>query len=112
MHGLTPAPLSALFQDYDRADEVLHARVGHDWSVSQFDSPRDAAEYGDRAWSKVLIGWRQWRDEGLTAHRNWWPDVYLDWCRAQGIEPDEKVLAFATSYETQRADLKTLADSA
>ncbi len=105
-------PLSALFQDYDWADEVLHARVGRDWYVSQFESPKEAIEWGDRAWSKVLVGWRQWRDEGLTAHRNWWPDVYLDWCRAQGIAPDEKVLAFATSYETQRADLKTLAGSA
>ena len=24
-------PLSALFQDYDWADEVLHARIGRDW---------------------------------------------------------------------------------
>ncbi len=104
--------LSALFQDYDWADEVLHARVGRDWYVSQFESPREAVEFGDRAWSKVLIGWRQWRDEGLTAHRNWWPEVYLDWCRAQHRAPDEKVLAFATTYETQRADLKTLAGSA
>ena len=104
--------LSALFQDYDWADEVLHARVGRDWYVSQFESPREAVEYGDRAWSKVLIGWRQWRDEGLTAHRNWWPEVYLDWCRAQHRAPDENVLAFATTYETQRADLKTLAGSA
>ncbi len=104
--------LSALFQDYDWADEVLHARVGRDWYVSQFESPKEAVEWGDRAWSKVLSGWRQWRDEGLTAHRNWWPDVYLDWCRSQNRAPDEKVLAFATTYETQRADLKTLAGSA
>ena len=104
--------LSTLFQDYDWADEVLHARVGRDWYVSQFESPKEAVAWGDRAWSKVLIGWRQWRDEGLTAHRNWWPDVYLDWCRAQHRAPDEKVLAFAATYETQRADLKTLAGSA
>ena len=104
--------LSALFQDYDWADEVLHARVGRDWYVSQFESPKEAVEFGDRAWSKVLSGWRQWRDEGLTAHRNWWPDVYLDYCRAQNLTPDEAVLAFATTYETQRADLKTLAGSA
>lgn len=104
--------LSALFQDYDWADEVLHARVGRDWYVSQFENPKEAVEWGDRAWSKVLIGWRQWKDEGLTEHRNWWPDIYLDWCRVQNLTPDEKVLAFHETYETKRADLKILSGSA
>jgi hypothetical protein len=104
--------LSALFQDYDWADEVLHARVGRDWYVSQFETPKEAVEWGDRAWSKVLIGWRQWRDEGLTQHRNWWPDVYLDFCRAQGLEPDDHVLAFAETYEAKRADLRAVSASA
>jgi hypothetical protein len=105
-------PLSALFQDYDWADEVLHARVGRDWYVSQFENPKEAVEWGDRAWSKVLIGWRQWKDEGLTEHRNWWPDVYLDWCRAQNLTPDAKVLAFHETYETKRADLRAVSGSA
>jgi hypothetical protein len=104
--------LSALFQDFDWADEVLHARIGRDWYVSQFENPKEAVEWGDRAWSKVLIGWRQWKDEGLTEHRNWWPDVYRDFCRAQGIEPDPRVLAYAESYEAKRADLKILSASA
>lgn len=104
--------LSALFQDYDWADEVLHARVGRDWYVSQFENPKEAVDWGDRAWSKVLIGWKQWRDEGLTQHRNWWPDIYREWCRVQGLEPDPKVLAFNESYETKRADLKMLSASA
>ena len=98
--------LSTLFQDYDWADEVLHARVGRDWYISQFDSPKEAVEWGDRAWSKVLVGWRQWRDDGLTDHRNWWPDVYANYCAAQGIEPDPAVLAFNETYEQKRADLK------
>jgi hypothetical protein len=103
--------LSTLFQDYDWADEVLHARVGRDWYVSQFDNPKEAVEWGDRAWSKVLIGWRQWKHEGLTEHRNWWPDLYIDFCRVQGIDPDPKVLAFNDTYETKRADLKVLSSS-
>ena len=103
--------LSALFQDYDWADEVLHARIGRDWYVSQFENPKEAVEWGDRAWSKVLIGWKQWKDEGLTEHRNWWPDVYLDYCRAQGLTPDEKVLAFNETYEAKRADLKAVSVS-
>jgi hypothetical protein len=105
-------PLAALFQDYDWADEVLHARVGRDWYLKEFTDPKEAVRYGDECWSKVLMGWRQWRDEGLTAHRNWWPDVYRDACASWGVEPDPRVLAYDTSYETVRADLKELTGSA
>ncbi|MDQ3620937.1 MAG: hypothetical protein M3463_00380 [Verrucomicrobiota bacterium] len=104
--------LSALFQDYDWADEVLHARIGRDWYVSQFENPKEAVEWGDRCWSKVVLGWRQWRDEGLTDHRNWWPDLYRAFCEARGIDPDPAVLAFSESYEQKRADLKVLSSSA
>ena len=104
-------PLAALFQDYDWADEVLHARVGRDWYLKEFDDPKQAVRYGDECWSKVLMGWRQWRDEGLTQHRNWWPDVYREACAKWGIEPDPEVLAYNTTYETVRADLKELTGS-
>ncbi|RYD73473.1 MAG: hypothetical protein EOP84_21485, partial [Verrucomicrobiaceae bacterium] len=103
--------LSSTFQDYDWADEVLHARVGRDWYVSTFDNPKEAVEWGDRCWSKVVVGWRQWRDEGLTEHRNWWPDAYTAYCKAQRQEPDPTVLSYATTYETQRADLRVLSGS-
>jgi hypothetical protein len=105
-------PLAALFQDFDWADEVLHARVGRDWYVKEFSDPKEAVRYGDECWSKVLVGWRQWRDEGLTAHRNWWPDVYLEACRRRNVAPDPEVLAFNTTYENVRADLKHLTGSA
>jgi hypothetical protein len=48
--------------------------------------PRRAVEWGDKAWSKVLVGWGQWRDEGLTEHRNWWPTSILITARAQGAQ--------------------------
>jgi hypothetical protein len=105
-------PLSSTFQDYDWADEVLHARVGRDWYVSTFENPKEAVEWGDRCWSKVVMGWGQWRDDGLTQHRNWWPEVYTSYCSLKGKQPDPEVLAFDTSYETQRADLKVLVGSA
>lgn len=104
--------LSALFQDYDWADEVLHAKIGRDWYLKEFDNPQEAVRYGDQCWSKVLMGWAQWRDEGLTEHRNWWPEVYRDACKAWGVEPDPKVLAYNTTYEQVRADLKELTGSA
>ena len=105
-------PLAATFQDYDWADEVLHARIGRDWYVSTFDSPKEAVEWGDRCWSKVVSGWREWRDEGLTEHANWWPAAYQAACEAAGKKPDPEVAAYATSYEVQRADLKVFAGSA
>jgi hypothetical protein len=103
--------LAALFQDYDWADEVLHARVGRDWYLSEFENAREGVQWGDECWSKVVMGWRSWRDEGLTQHRNWWPDVYGEYCAIKGIEPDPVILGFNESYEQKRADLKVLSSS-
>jgi hypothetical protein len=105
-------PLAALFQDYDWADEVLHARIGRDWYLKDFKNPQEAVRYGDECWSRVLMNWENWRQQGLTQHRNWWPDLYRDACRHWGIEPDPQVLAYSTTYQTVRADLKELTGSA
>ena len=105
-------PLSALFQDYDWADEVLHARIGRDWYLKDFKNPQEAVRYGDECWSRVLMNWENWRKQGLTQHRNWWPELYREACRHWGTEPDPKVLAYSTTYETVRADLKELTGSA
>jgi hypothetical protein len=105
-------PLSALFQDYDWADEVLHARIGRDWYLKDFANPQEAIRYGDDCWSRVLMNWESWRQQGLTQHRNWWPDLYREACRRWGVEPDPKVLAYSTTYQTVRADLKELTGSA
>ena len=105
-------PLSALFQDYDWADEVLHARIGRDWYLKDFKNPQEAVRYGDECWSRVLMDWDAWRKQGLTQHRNWWPETYRQACEHWGIEPDPKVLAYAKTYETVRADLKVLTGSA
>lgn len=105
-------PLSQLFQDYDWADEVLHAKIGRDWYLKEFDNPQEAVKYGDRCWSKVLMGWSEWRDKGLTQHRNWWPDVYREACKKWGTQPDPEVLGYNTTYQEVRADLKTVTGSA
>ena len=104
-------PLSALFQDFDWADEVLHARVGRDWYLSEFDDPKEAVRYGDACWSRVLMNWGQYKKDGLTQHRNWWPSCYEAACRAKGLEPDENVMQYNSSYEQVRADLKNLSVS-
>ena len=104
-------PLSSLFQDYDWADEVLHARIGRDWYLKEFEDPRTAVQYGDQCWSRVLMDWGRWRRDGLTQHRNWWPDAYREACRHWGVTPDPEVLSYSTTYEQVRADLKTISAS-
>jgi hypothetical protein len=100
--------LSATFQDFDWADEVLHARVGRDWYVDDMPSPAEATHYGDQCWSKVMVDWSAWRKEGLTGHRNWWPALYAAYCENHGLKPDADALNFAQTYENTRADLKTV----
>jgi hypothetical protein len=105
-------PLAALFQDYDWADEVLHARIGRDWYLKEFKNAQEAVRYGDECWSKVLMDWGAWKKEGLTDHRNWWPEVYREACQRWGVEPDPQVLNYSTTYESVRADLKDISASA
>jgi hypothetical protein len=101
-------PLAGLFQDYDWADEVLHAAIGRQWYVKEFASPKEATAYGDRCWSQIASDYRPLLEKGLTQHRNWWPDVYRAACQQWGIEPDPAVLAYDTTYESKRADLQEL----
>jgi hypothetical protein len=104
-------PLIGTFQDYDWADEVLHAAIGRDWYIPQIGHWKEALDYGDQCWSKILSNWQTVRDQGLTQHENWWPRIYRQACKTWGIAPDPKVLAYAETYETQRADLKTVSVS-
>ena len=99
---------AAMIQDYDWADEVLHARIGRDWYVKDRESPQEAVTFGDACWSKVLIDWERYRADGVTEHANWWPGLYQEWCDIHGKTPDPAALAFNTSYATARADLKDI----
>ena len=104
-------PLAKLFQDFDWADEVLHAHIGKDWYVSAFGDQKGAIDFGNECWNKVLIGWREWKDKGLTEHHNWWPELYAEFCEIQHLTADANALAYHTTYETSRADLEKLAVS-
>ncbi len=99
--------LSGLFQDFDWADEVLHAQIGRRWYVPKFESLNAALRYGDECWSRVLSHWHEYREQGLTNHENWWPELYLQACRNWGQQPDPNALAFRETYEDCRADLKS-----
>jgi hypothetical protein len=106
--GAAGMPLAQTFQDYDWADEVLHARIGRQWYVGDMPTHVEALKYGDRCWSKVLSHWEEWRAQGLTQHENWWPALYRAGCARWGVAPDPKVEAFDVSYRDSRADLKAV----
>lgn len=105
-------PLSMTIQDFDWADEVLHAAIGRRWYVDAMGDLKKALDYGDECWTKVVSDWKGYRDRGLTEHRNWWPELYAAACKHWGIEPNSAALAFAETYEDQRADLKSISASA
>ena len=105
-------PLASVIQDFDWADEVLHAQIGREWYVKEFGDLNEAMQYGDRCWSQVMGHWRDYLDQGLTQHQNWWPEFYQSACSAMGVSPDPAALVFNTTYESTRADLKDISASA
>ncbi|NYF92261.1 hypothetical protein RBB79_00275 [Tunturiibacter empetritectus] len=98
--------LSELIQDYDWADEIVHAKVGRDWLVPQIGSQAEALAFGDKSWSRTLVDWAKWREDRLTDHRNWWAEVYSKACEHWGIAPDPNILAYNATYESLRPDMK------
>ena len=95
-------PLAATFQDFDWADEVLHAQVGRDWYVSQMPRPRGGGvwrcllEPGARRLDR-MEGWG-----GLTEHWNWWPDCYRQYCEKNGLPALPEVLKYAVTLQVHR----------
>lgn len=100
--------LSGMFQDFDWADEVLHAQIGRRWYVPRYKSLKEALAYGDRCWTKVVSQWHAYKEQGLTTHKNWWPDLYRDACKQWNVTPDPLALQYKITYEDTRADLQKL----
>jgi hypothetical protein len=104
-------PLIATLQDYDWADEVLHAQLGRLWYIPVIGDWKTALEYGDKCWTHILSNWQEVKDQGQTEHANWWPAIYRQACEAWGETPDARVLAFDETYAGVRADLKGVTGS-
>ncbi len=101
-------PVSKLVQDYDWADEVLHAKVGRDWFVKEYGTQPDALKYGEDNWNKILAGdWGSYDKIGLTENKSWWSEVYTDACVHWGIQPDEKVLSYSEDYRDITPEIYT-----
>ena len=44
------------------------AAIGRDWYVPQFAHWREALDYGDRCWSKILSNWSAVREDWLRIY--------------------------------------------
>jgi len=65
--------LATTFQDFDWADEVLHAQIGRRWLEQKYGS-REAM---NAAYDRVRPPYDQMKDEDLRLPgRNWWPEFY------------------------------------
>jgi hypothetical protein len=69
-------PLVTAFQDYDWADEVLHAQIGRRWLVPLFGSQEKLKEEADRLSAK----WGVEMDKLIPPgpHEEWWPQFVAD----------------------------------
>lgn len=65
--------LAKLFQDYDWADEVLHAQIGRQWLIPLLDVSRDEViEIGQKRAMAINDILAQYADPQKQV--NWWPD--------------------------------------
>jgi hypothetical protein len=72
--------LFTAFQDYDWADEVLHARIGRDWLVPEFGTRAELAKAAQDMWQKFVRA----REAACSKseQRPWWSE-FLEHARRQ-----------------------------
>jgi hypothetical protein len=78
--------LVATFQDYDWADEVLHAQIGRKWLVAEFGTRARLKEFAATTWEK----WNRLDAQllPLSAQEPWWPRFLDDIRRRRARLPD------------------------
>jgi len=80
--------LATLFQDYDWADEVLHAQIGRRWLEPH---------YGDRqkmndVYERIRPAYDKMKDEDLKKPgRDWWPAFYAKNLKDRDPHPGQSV---------------------
>ncbi|SFT24950.1 hypothetical protein [Paenibacillus sp. BC26] len=78
----TNNPISLLIQDYDWADEVLHAQIGRKWLVPDYGSLAAMTESGDqamKAWGQANVKTADWSEQA-----EWWPQ-FMEEIRANEL---------------------------
>lgn len=73
-------PLCATMQDYDWADEVLHAQIGRRWLIPEFGDREKLEEFRQKA--AVQSGEEMARLQHRSTHEPWW-DRFVQELRAR-----------------------------
>lgn len=81
--------LSALFHDYDWADEVLHAQIGRRRMRAEGLSTRDALDLADRVQARTWNALDGYRD--AAPQREWWREFVRDVLARESAASDEVV---------------------
>ncbi len=64
--------LLATFQDYDWADEVLHAQIGRRWLMADLGNSEQMRAMADSLRERVFEAWD--RVTSQSEQKNWWPE--------------------------------------
>ena len=65
--------LATMFQDFDWADEVLHAQIGRRWLEQKYGSREEM----NAVYERIRPPYDDMKDEDLRQPgRNWWPEFY------------------------------------
>ncbi|HEY0828604.1 MAG TPA: hypothetical protein VGE40_10945 [Bacilli bacterium] len=63
--------LITMFQDYDWADEVLHAQIGRKWLTSEFSDTQKLNQFRDDSVQKFIASMEKYLH--MSDQENWWP---------------------------------------
>jgi hypothetical protein len=80
--GLHGDALFSAIQDYDWADEVLHARIGRRWLKDAYPSQRELTEAADRLVARWLAGKPAYAERSTGVE--WWP-AFVERARRSGV---------------------------
>jgi hypothetical protein len=95
-------PLAVTFQDYDWADEVLHAQIGRRWFVREVGDRKLAEEIahrGNARYEEAIAADPAFRED-VTG--NWWPRFYDSIRPANEPRPQQPVHSEAASAAARR----------
>ncbi|OCT15216.1 hypothetical protein A8709_14030 [Paenibacillus pectinilyticus] len=68
--------LAKTFQDYDWADEVLHAQIGRKWLVSEFKDMGELKQQAESVMNRNLA--EKVRLSQRSEQQEWWPDFLAE----------------------------------